>query len=592
MKPINYSKPLTIPALLLLPYRVDPWYQLLKSFFALAKTFLAPAAVTATAVFIDNAVLFAHGKAELSSLVVPILLLTLNFFIEPISEFLMTILTPFHAEIEWEKTEYPLSRRAASLAMKDLENEELRSEIGIYTDGYTAFALGEDILRFVLRIISIVSYFIIIGRYLPWLALAAFIVAIPMCLFSFSDEKDAYQNERNRHRRKAYNKKFRQYLSGRSSACERCAFGYSGFVTEKYISSLDEVFRDRVKVYVTREKRKFIADLCQYAMCFIAVFMIITPMIKGELTIGVFTSVVQAIFAAIPMTIRELQFDTYFIFAQKRDFAQFNRFLSLSADENISSAPAATAPAFEKIEFKNVSFSYPGMDKKVLTNVNLVIKAGQKAALVGENGSGKTTLTKLILGYYDDYEGEILVNGVELRQWDKSELKAMFTALTQNFSKYDLTVEDNIKLGLDVADEKVDEAISLSGLSDTVKKLPKGKKTMLGMLYDDGVDLSGGEWQRVAMARAIVRSAGLKILDEPTASLDPMAERDFYEQFDKISRSCATILISHRLASTRTAEIVYVLENGRIVESGSYSELMKNNGLYARMFESQRGWYV
>ena len=211
---------------------------------------------------------------------------------------------------------------------------------------------------------------------------------------------------------------------------------------------------------------------------------------------------------------------------------------------------------------------------------------------MGENGSGKTTLTKLILGYYDDYEGEILVNSVELRQWDKSELKAMFTALTQNFSKYDLTVEDNIKLGLDVADEKVDEAISLSGLSDTVKKLPKGKKTMLGMLYDDGVDLSGGEWQRVAMARAIVRSAGLKILDEPTASLDPMAERDFYEQFDKISRSCATILISHRLASTRTAEIVYVLENGRIVESGSYSELMKNNGLYARMFESQRGWYV
>ena len=413
-----------------------------------------------------------------------------------------------------------------------------------------------------------------------------------MCLFSFSDEKDAYQNERNRHRRKAYNKKFKHYLASKDSACERCLFGYSGFVTEKYISSLDEIFRDRVHVYVTREKRKFIADLCQYAMCFTAVFMIITPMIEGELTIGIFTSVVQAIFTAIPMTIRELQSDTYFILAQRRDFVQFNRFLSLSADEHISSSPANPAPTFESIEFRNVSFSYPGTDKNVLSNINLVIKAGQKAAFVGENGSGKTTLTKLILGYYDNYEGEILINGVELRQWDKSELKAMFTALTQNFSKYALTMEDNIKLGLDVSDEKVDEAISLSGLSDTVKKLPKGKKTMLGKLYDDGVDLSGGEWQRVAMARVLVRSAELKILDEPTASLDPMVERDFYEQFERISRNCATILISHRLASTRTAEVVYVLKNGTIVESGSYSELMKKNGLYARMFESQRGWYM
>ncbi len=592
MRQMTYDKPLTIPQLMILPYRVDPWYQIVKTFFTLAKTFIAPIAVTATAVFIDNAVLFAKGEAEFSSLIIPILLLTLNFFIEPISDFLMTVLTPFHAEIEWEKTEYPLSRRAASLAMKDLENEELRAEIGIYTDGYTAFGLGEDILRFIFRIISIVSYFIVIGRYLPWLALATFVVAIPMCLFSFSDEKDAFQNEKNRHRNGAYNRKFKSYLSGRDSAYERSAFGYSGFVTEKYITSLDEVFRDKVKLYLTREKRKFIANICQSVMCFVAVFMIITPMIKGELTIGVFISVVQAIFAAIPMTIRELQHDTYFIFAQRRDFIQFNRFLSLSADGQVSSTPANPAPVFEKIEFKNVSFTYPGTDKKVLSNVSLVIKAGQKAALVGENGSGKTTLTKLILGYYDDYEGEILINGVELRKWDKSELKAMFTALTQNFSKYALTLEDNIKLGLDVSDEKVDDAISLAGLSDTVKKLPKGKKTMLGKLYDDGVDLSGGEWQRVAMARALVRTAGLKILDEPTASLDPMAERDFYEQFDRISRDCATILISHRLASTRTAEVVYVLENGTVVESGSYSELMKKNGLYARMFESQRGWYV
>jgi len=592
MKTLTFDKPLTIPQLMVLPYRIDPWYQCLNTFFSLAKTFLAPIAVTATAAFIDNAILFAEGKANLFSLIIPILLITLNFFIGPISEFLMTVLAPRHAEIEWEKTEYPLSRRAASLRMKDLENEKLRAEIGIYTDGYTAFKLQENIYNFVFRAVSLVSYFIIIGQYLPWLALATCVISVPMCLFSFSDEKDVFQNQKHQNKRRAYNKKYRGYLSGRESAYERTAFGFSKFVTEKYISSLDEVFRDRQNVEIRREKRRYISRLFQFALCLIAIIMIITPMVNGEISIGVFSSIVQAIFIAIPMTISEFQWDTYFIIVDWRQLKQFNRFLSLSEDIQISSSPSNNAPAFKSIELKNVSFTYPGTDKKVLSNVSLIIKAGQKTALVGENGSGKTTLTKLILGYYDDYDGEILINGVELRQWDKAELKALFTALTQNFTKYALTLEDNIKLGLDIPDEKVDDAIYLAGLSDTVKKLPNGKKTMLGKLYDEGVDLSGGEWQRVAMARAIVRSAGLKILDEPTASLDPMAERDFYEHFDRISRSCATILISHRLASTKTAEVVYVLENGTIAESGSHSELMKENGLYAHMFESQRGWYV
>ena len=165
MKPINFSKPLSIPALLLLPYRIDPWYQILRMAVSLAKALLGPVSVTAAALFIDRAILLANGNAQLSSLFFPILLLTLNFFAEPFGEFLIGVLAPRHAEVEWEKTEYPLSRRAASLKMKDLENEELRAEIDVYTGGYTAFGLEEYIRNVAFRTLSLVSYFVIIGTY-------------------------------------------------------------------------------------------------------------------------------------------------------------------------------------------------------------------------------------------------------------------------------------------------------------------------------------------------------------------------------------------------------------------------------------------
>ena len=592
MKPFNYTKQLSLPALLVLPYRIDPWYQIVKTLIKLAKAVIGPLAVTATASFIDRCILIAKGSEEFSSLIMPIIIITASFFSEPIGDFLLGALTPYHAELEWEKTEYPLSRRAASLKMKDLENEELRSEISIYTDGYTAFGLEEQIRNFIFRAISLVSYFVIIGTYLPWVAIAAVILSIPMCLLSFSNEKEAFLNEKARRRRSAYNGRYREYLSGRGSVGERTVFGFSPFVTEKYISSLNETNRDNNKVQIEREKRHYISVIFQYALCFIAVVLLIKPLVSQEITIGVFSSVVQALFVAVPMLISGFLYDTYFIFCMRRHLKQFNKFLSLSTDVGLSDSASKDAPAFESIELKNVSFAYPGSEKKVLSNVNLKISAGQKTALVGENGSGKSTLCKLILGYYDDYEGEILLNGIDIRKWDKADIKAMVTALTQNFSRYDVTLEDNICLGEPFTEEEVDRAVSLSGLTDIIKRLPKGKKTMLGKLYEEGVDLSGGEWQRVAMARMIIRNTGLMLLDEPTASLDPMAERDVYEQYDSITKDSATILVSHRLGAVKTADVIYVLENGTVSEVGSHAELMDKNGLYAKMYESQRGWYI
>jgi ATP-binding cassette, subfamily B, bacterial len=211
---------------------------------------------------------------------------------------------------------------------------------------------------------------------------------------------------------------------------------------------------------------------------------------------------------------------------------------------------------------------------------------------VGVNGAGKTTITKLLTGLYTNYTGEIKVDGRPLRDFTQAELKGLSTVVYQDFAKYSFSLYDNIAVGSVISTEReINDAVNVIGLSEAVSKLPNGMQTYLGKIYKDGVDISGGEWQRVAMARSLVSTAPLRILDEPTAALDPLSESRVYSQFEQISRGKTTVFISHRLGSTKLADIIYVLDGGKIAEQGSHSELMRLKGLYAEMFEAQASWY-
>jgi ATP-binding cassette subfamily B protein len=280
------------------------------------------------------------------------------------------------------------------------------------------------------------------------------------------------------------------------------------------------------------------------------------------------------------------QFTTY--------LKEFNQFLELSETPGADCLPTSPPPVFEKLEFKNVSFTYPGTEKVILNRLDMVIEKGKHYAFVGVNGAGKTTITKLITRLYDDYTGEILLNGKELRQWAIGDIKAVFCALFQDFVRYDVTVAQNAGIGKanGYTDEEVNRALSLSGFNDKAETLKNGIHTLLGKTWDDNIDLSGGEWQRLAFARAVISPAGVKILDEPTAALDPVAEGRMYTQFEEISRGYTTIFISHRLASAKMADYIYVLDGGKVAEAGNHAELMQHNGLYAEMYESQRSWYL
>ncbi len=247
-----------------------------------------------------------------------------------------------------------------------------------------------------------------------------------------------------------------------------------------------------------------------------------------------------------------------------------------------------------EIEFRNVSFSYPKTGVQVLKNVSITVKAGEKLSVVGLNGAGKTTFIKLLCRLYDVDEGEILLDGVNIRDYDYDEYMKLFSVVFQDFRLLAFTAKDNILLGKDDTDEAVDGMFGKVGLLDKVNSLPKGRDTMMFRQFDrDGVQLSGGEQQKMAIARALYKDAPVVILDEPTAALDPVAEYEIYCHFNELVGGKSAIYISHRLSSCKFCDRIAVFSEGTIKELGTHEQLVhKENGIYAEMFGAQAQYYV
>jgi ABC-type multidrug transport system fused ATPase/permease subunit len=247
---------------------------------------------------------------------------------------------------------------------------------------------------------------------------------------------------------------------------------------------------------------------------------------------------------------------------------------------------------FEKIEFKNVSFVYPGGKEPALKNINLTIKKGENIAFVGHNGAGKTTLIKLLLRFYDPTTGEILIDGVNLRQLDLNFWYEQIGILFQDFAKYYLSLKENVFLG---SIKKIDNKLVLDALkkakAEELLKQEKGLDQILGRWFEGGREISVGQWQKVAIARALYRDAPILILDEPTSNLDPQAEEEIFENLVNVYQKKTLIFISHRFSTVRKADKIYVLDKGKIIESGTHEVLLKNNKLYKKFFEIQKKGY-
>jgi ATP-binding cassette subfamily B protein len=243
---------------------------------------------------------------------------------------------------------------------------------------------------------------------------------------------------------------------------------------------------------------------------------------------------------------------------------------------------------------EHVSFRYPGTDAQVLDSVCLDIRPGEVVALVGRNGSGKTSLTKLLCRLYDPDAGRIAIDGTDLREFAAADLRRQISVIYQDFGRYHMTARENIRLGspeLSPDDPIIVAAARWAGIHDELVELPQGYDTMLSRMLADGVELSIGQWQKLALARAYVRRSQLIILDEPTSSLDAAAEFAFFERFREMAQGRAALIISHRFSTVRMADRVFVLDGGRVVEQGTHASLVAANGLYAGLYGKQASYY-
>ena len=257
---------------------------------------------------------------------------------------------------------------------------------------------------------------------------------------------------------------------------------------------------------------------------------------------------------------------------------------------DVSDASDASTAAAVSVEFDNVTFAYPGADRPTLRNFDLTIPAGRIVAIVGVNGAGKSTLAKLLCRFYDPQGGTIRIDGVDLRQYRLADLRQAIAVLFQEPVRYNASAADNIALGHPLAEApraRVEEAARAAGADERIARLPEGYDSLLGKWFEGGSELSGGEWQRIALARAFVRDAPLLILDEPTSAMDAWAEADWLERFCALAAGRTAIVITHRFTTAMRADVIHVLDDGQIVESGTHAELLARRGRYAQSWSSQ-----
>ena len=393
-------------------------------------------------------------------------------------------------------------------------------------------------------------------------------------------------------------------LSRRDAAPEIRLSGLAGY----FLQRRRRVFQRYLGEIMVSHRRMALPSLAsvtaQESVALVIVFVLLLFALGGNITLGSlvallyglsrFRTLADNISAALENVYPDLQYAEYL-----RDF------LALEAEAPAPQIAGQTLqrPLREAIQFHDVSFMYPGADRLALSDIDLSIRPGERIALVGENGAGKTTLVRLLLGLYQPTHGTITVDGVDLVRIHPDTWRREATAVFQDFVRYPTTVRENIAYGDSTLlaevvpaagsiHPRIAAAAAHSGADGFIAELPSGYATHLGKEWLDGMDLSSGQWQRLALARAYLRDAQIVVLDEPTAALDPRAEVEFYRQFTQIAAGRCAILVSHRLGAARLADRIVVLANGRIVEDGDHEALLRLDGVYAQMYSLQARWYA
>ncbi len=448
--------------------------------------------------------------------------------------------------------------------------------------------------RLVQQIITTIAFSAALAWASPWLVLLLALGVLPSFLGETHFAFLGYAKNFRQTTAKRQMDYLRQVAGSREGAKEVKLFGLHRFFTDRFKALADQIYREDVELARSKLFLGGLLGVIGTLGYYGAYVYVIWRTLGGRYDIGQFYFLTTAI--------QQASSNLQQVFSTASGIADQALFLTdllaffemkplVDANPNGKKIPGHITQGFE---FRNVSFAYPGTTRTVLKNFNMVLRPGERIALIGENGQGKTTIVKLITRLYDPTEGQILLEGVDLREYSLEDLHRNIGVIFQDFVRFEMTARENIAIGRveRVNDQPELELAAHKSLADTViGKLPGGYDQMLGRRFEGGVELSGGEWQKIALARAYLRDAQLLILDEPTAALDARSELEVFERFAELTEGKMALLISHRFSTVRMADRIVVLSGGRLIEEGNHQQLMAAGGVYAGMFEMQAASY-
>lgn len=428
----------------------------------------------------------------------------------------------------------------------------------------------------------------------PWLILILAVAVLPSFLSEAYFSRSSYSLVRSWTPQRRELDYLRYIGASVETAKEMKVFGLDKFVTGRFGKIASEYFLANRSLAIRRTIWGTILQILSVLAYYGAYVLIILRTVAGALTVGDMTFL-SGSFNRLQNQLQNLLSNFTRITESAMYLQDYFDFLAI--DPKIKDDKDAVDPPLtikEGISFTNVGFQYPGTEIWAVRNLSFTLRAGEKLALVGENGAGKTTLVKLLARMYDPGEGSITLDGIDIRKFKIEKFRRMIGVIFQDYVRFSFIASENVAVGQieDAKNEnKIQQAAEKSLADPVIQKLPGGYNQMLGRRFAEGIDLSGGEWQKVALARAYMRDAQIVILDEPTASLDARAEFEVFKRFAELTKGKTAVIISHRFSTVRMADRILVLKNGQMLEIGTHEELLASNGLYAELFNLQAQGY-
>lgn len=499
-------------------------------------------------------------------------------------------------ELTARRVQLLLMRHANSLDLSFFENPSFYDALqqAQREAGYRPTQMVEQIFGLVRNAITFFSMIALIAS-LGWIvAVASLIAPIPSFIASSRYGWQGYMISRRQspdRRRMTY---FLDLLTKDTYNKEIKLFGLGDFFIKRWEEIAIRFFKENRSLVKRRYLMGFVWGSLSTVVTSGTYLYVAIGTIAGRLTLGDLTFFSQAV-GGVQTSLSSLLGGLSDMYENSLYLTNLYSFLDYAPQiRNAPNARKLQLPLKEGLEFRHVSFTYPGKSEPALRDVSFKIEPDEAVALVGQNGAGKTTIVKLITRLYDPDGGEILIDGVDIREYDLESLHAAIGVIFQDYVTYFFSASDNIGVGrlADMSNrEKVEESAEKSGANDVIARLPKGYDTTLGRWFDEGYQLSGGEWQKVALARAFMRDAAILILDEPTASLDARSEYEIFARMKELTEGKMAFFISHRFSTVRLADRIFVLEGGTITEAGSHPELLALDGTYAELFNLQAAAY-